>query len=342
MAGKMSPREKAALATQMMGRSAVPSPTSSVVQDAPIRQSNSVQIGLSMAGQGGKVKELEQELAYAKEALVLERDNWMDTLPSKKLDAKLVFPSKWANRDPKSFESPEFDGLKKEIDSAGGNVQPIKVRPIPGSLPQAYEVVFGHRRHRACFDLGLDVLAMIESIDDKELFKEMDRENRQRADLRPYEQGVMYKRALDEGLFSSLRRLADELGADAGNVSRAIQLAKLPEPILDAFSSRLDIQYRWASELTEALKRDADSVLQRARTIQSELSTGNNVSPSDSFNRLTAKIAGDPVKKPRVLKFGDHSMKISESKKTVSFEISRLPNDKLSKIERLIAGVLSE
>ncbi len=342
MAGKMSPRERAALATQMMNMGPSPSPAPVVPHEAPVRQSNSVQIGLSMAGQGGKVKELEKELGEVKEALQHERGSWANTLPSKRLDPRSIQPSKWANRDQKSYEGPVFDGFKAEIESAGGNVQPIKVRPIPGTIPQTYEIVFGHRRHRACLDLGLDVLALIESIDDKELFKEMERENRQREDLRPYEQGVMYKRALDEGMFSSLRKLAEELGADAGNVSKAIQVAKLPDPILDAFSSRLDIQYRWATELSEAVKSDADRVLARASEISSELALGKAVSPSESFSRLIGKIGKVELRKPRVVKVGGHSMKISESAKTVAFEVSRVSKDKLLKIEKLISGVLSE
>lgn len=340
MAGKMSPREKAALATQLMNKAAPPTPVAS--SGVPVRQSNSVQIGLSMAGQGGKVKELEREVEGVREALQLERANWIDTLPSRKLDPKFIKASRWANRDEKSYEGEAFEGLKSEIGSAGGNVQPIKVRPVPGSSPQGYEIVFGHRRHRACLELGLEVLSLIESIDDKELFKEMDRENRQRADLRPYEQGVMYKRALDEGMFSSLRKLAEELGADAGNVSRAIQLAKLPPGVLDAFVSRLDIQYRWATVLSEALKSDANGVLARAGVIATELVSGKKISASESFNRLIAKPEKPASKAFRMLKVGAHSIRISESDKTVVFEVSRVPRDKLVKIERLIAGVLSE
>lgn len=35
-------------------------------------------------------------------------------------------------------------------------------------------------------------------VDDQQMFVEMDRENRQRKDLRPYEQGMMYGHALKE------------------------------------------------------------------------------------------------------------------------------------------------
>ena len=55
MAPKLSPREKAALATQMMNKVAAPSSVASTSNESPVRQINSVQIGLAMAAQGGKV-----------------------------------------------------------------------------------------------------------------------------------------------------------------------------------------------------------------------------------------------------------------------------------------------
>ena len=182
------------------------------------------------------------------------------------LDPRLVHPSKWANRSEQSFKSSDFENLKSEIESAGGNVQPIKVRPLSGARDD-FEIVFGHRRHRACLELGLPVLALIEELNDVALFSQMDRENRQRADLRPFEQGVMYARALDEGLFPSLRKMSESLGVDVGNASKAISLARLPASVLSCFSSPLDLQQAWATDLSVALQKDPDIVLGRARKL---------------------------------------------------------------------------
>ena len=54
-------------------------------------------------------------------------------LPVRQLDAKKVRASKWANRMEQSFQSPLFRALEEEIVAAGGNVQPIKVRPVEGT-----------------------------------------------------------------------------------------------------------------------------------------------------------------------------------------------------------------
>ena len=46
------------------------------------------------------------------------------------LEPSRIAPSRWANRHETSFADAEFALLKEEIRSAGGNVQPIKVRPL--------------------------------------------------------------------------------------------------------------------------------------------------------------------------------------------------------------------
>jgi len=182
------------------------------------------------------------------------------------LDPRKVHATRYANRHETAFSRLSFATLKEEIATSGGNVQPIKVRPKQDA-PGEFEVIFGHRRHRACLELGLPVLSMIEDVGDQELFVQMDRENRERQDLSPWEQGVMYKRALDMGLFPSLRQLAAATGVSPGHVAKALGAADLPEAVIEAFASPLDIQFRWAALLKEALERDATGVVDRARQI---------------------------------------------------------------------------
>lgn len=109
------------------------------------------------------------------------------------------------------------------------------------------------------------MLAMIEPIDDQRLFIEMDRENRERADLRPYEQGVMYQRALDAGLFPSNRKMAETLGVGLPGVGKLLAIARLPSAVLSAFDSPLDIQFAWGLVIASALSKDPDAVLAKAQ-----------------------------------------------------------------------------
>jgi ParB family chromosome partitioning protein len=197
-----------------------------------------------------------------------ELRQWEGAKAGRLLDPAKVRRSRWANRHQASLEGTEYEVLKKDIASAGGNVQPIKVRRISEETFE-YEIVFGHRRHQACLELGLPVLALVDNVSDTDLFVEMDRENRARKDLSPYEQGAMYRRALDEGLFLSNRKLAEATGADLSALGKALSLAGLPQPVLEAFASPLELQYRWAKPLVDALDADRHGVLDRALVLKS-------------------------------------------------------------------------
>jgi ParB family chromosome partitioning protein len=187
------------------------------------------------------------------------------------LDAKQVRPSRYANRISQSFANAEFQALKDEIASAGRNVQAIKVRPAgldDAGLP-TYEIAYGHRRHRCCLELGLRVAAVVEEMSDIELFGQMERENRGRANLSPWEQGVMYKHALDNGLFTSLRKLSNELSVPLAIASTSVQLASLPEDVVMAFESPNDLQFRWVTLLNAALEQRRSEVLAEAKGLAS-------------------------------------------------------------------------
>lgn len=201
------------------------------------------------------------------------------------LDPTRIRPSVYANRHDDAFRNEAFLDLKNDIAQTGRNVQPIKVRRSHGgeSTAQPYEIVFGHRRHRACLELELPVVAIVCDMDDETMFAEMDRENRDREDLSAWEQGVMYRKALENGLFPSLRKLCEALGADSGNASKALALAELPPEVLSAFGSPLVLQFRWGPLIRDALQARPEQVLAACR----EMSLMNPVLPPKRvLNRL--------------------------------------------------------
>lgn len=253
-----------------------PITTVPVVGDSEVRTKTAI---------GAMAQFTERQSSAIKETEILKGRlrEFEGSLPTKKIDPQLIERSKWANRHALSFLDADFGALKADIESQGGNVQPIKIRPLKNKI-ERFEIVFGHRRHQACLELQLPVLAIIEDLDEKHLFIEMDRENRQRKDLRPYEVGCMYAKALDEGLFSSARRLADEVAIDQSQLTKALALARLPQEVLDAFKSPLDLQYRWASGLTAELQKNSDQVL----VVAKEMKTRNpRLSSGDVFKSLT-------------------------------------------------------
>lgn len=230
-----------------------------------------------------KVDDLEGAAARAVE-LEDELRSWEGAKAAKLLDPRIIRWSEWANRNELNFSGEEFNQLKEEIASAGGNVQPIKVRPLKPGAEHAFEIVFGHRRHRACLELGLPVLALIDNLGEADLFVQMDRENRSRKNLSAWEQGCMYQRALDRGLFPSNRQLAEKVGADVGLVGKALALARLPKEVVEAFASPLDLQFRWAKLLNEAHEQDPEALRRRAKAARQ---LGQGRAPKQVMDILT-------------------------------------------------------
>lgn len=219
---------------------------------------------LTLAKAGGateqEVTRLSAELAEAKAA--------MDgALPTKLLDPNDVVASRFTNRHPDSYRDAEYLQLREEIRAAGGNTQPIGVRPLAGS-PGKFELSFGSRRRQACLESGLPVLAMIDQMDDVELFERMERENRQRKNLRPYEQAVLYQQALDAKIYASIRKMGEALQLNPSGLSRLIALARLPAEVVAAFESPLDIKFDWGTTLPEAVSRDRKAVVAKALELQ--------------------------------------------------------------------------
>lgn len=344
--------------TPVVTPQAAPAPGPSHVAAIPAKQDAGVASNAS-AGQGGMTADRvktgpgalmqfmvkESEVHAENQRLKSELEAWEGALPIRKLDPKLVGPSEWANRHPETFTNSKFAELKAEISSAGENTQPIKVRPVPGTNPQRYEIIFGHRRHRACLELGVPVLAMIESVDDRTLFEDMDRENRNREDPRPYEQGDMYRRALDRGLYPSLRALCDAIKVDPGNASKAVKIARLPAEVLDAFPSRLDIQYRWAQPLDEIVSNSSDIAIKRAQEIIEDRKQGRALSSTEVFCRLTAAApAAKPKGKERTLMGKNGSARVIESNGRYQAEFPKgtLRPGQAEKLESFISSLLDE
>jgi len=281
----------------------------------------------------------ESEVARENETLRKELSAWDGAVPAKPLDPAFVKPSNWANRVEESFTDAAFSELKREIEEAGRNVQPIKVRPLPATDPQQYEIVFGHRRHRACLELGVPVWALIESLDDTAMFVEMERENRSRADLSPYEQGQMYVRGAF--LFGSMRKLAEKIHRDVGTVSKASAIASLPESVLAAFPSRNEIQFRWSKPLADLQASSPKQLEERAAEITERRARGERLSAQQVFMALTGvqKVLLRPARE--ILVRGAHVATLSEAggKVVVEFRQGALPTSRQDALVKAIESL---
>lgn len=270
----------------------------------------------------GQMQQVEGELTALRERL----RQYDGSQPTLKIDPKTIRPSRWANRHEASFKTSEFAGLKADIAHAGGNIQPILVRPLK-DVPGQYELVFGHRRHRAALELGIAVLALVwtDALEDAALFAAMDRENRERADLSNYEQGVMYQRALEEHLFPSQRQLAESLGVSHTWVRKALNVAQLPTAVVECFRSPLDITHRHAEQINAAMDKDRRGVLKRVERLR-----GSNLSATQLVarlidggaegpqGRLQIHLAGKPIGSLKRGRAGDLSITLSAQPATTA------------------------
>lgn len=324
--------------------------TARTESSAPVRPHTGV--GMVMGAIAGK-DDLERKLTETQESLEQAQKRLTDYDGAelvRKLDPTTIRRSRWANRDESNFSGAVWEAFKAEIQSAGGNVEPIKVRKVidrqsPGGGPLApeFEAVFGHRRHQACLELGLLVSAVVaETMEDRVLFAEMDRENRQRENLSAWEQGRMYNQALKEGLYPSIRRLASELGVNFSDAARCCKLAQLPDAVVQAFPSPMVIQVRWAKPLADALQSDPDGVLQRAKSLCAER---KDLTPAEVLERLLHQPANKAKAGIPILARGQAaaSLKIGpKGRATVEFEAGALEPTRHDALVQLISDFLND
>ena len=192
------------------------------------------------------------------------------------------------NRTEASFESEEFFLLDESILHNRGNFQPIAVRKllsqeIPADSPLKYRLISGERRLRACAMHQLPVLAMIcEVAPTRELVDRLI-ENHLREPLSPYELGLQLRHTSETGENISRRALARLLGLDPSVVQKAVDIASLPQPVIEAFANPSAIQYRDSKVLKDAVAASQDAVVACAKTLK-----GQELPSKDIVKKLAA------------------------------------------------------
>lgn len=242
------------------------------VTTPPRTYSTPTKLGREMLeGAGATIAKQKQDI----DRLESERKDGMVVL---RLDPKLIRRGQFANRldDSLSSTDEKFAQLKKRIQAEGQHT-PIRVTPLAGDPQYEYEIVFGHRRHAVCLELdrenpaGFPVFALLDATaaDARHHVLRMHSENADRQDLSPFEYGRMYTSWLTAKVFRSQEEIAAAVGLDRTMVTTYIAVARLPEPILEAFGDRRLIAVRWARELTAALKLNERKVIAAAQEIAS-------------------------------------------------------------------------
>ncbi|HEX8465112.1 MAG TPA: ParB/RepB/Spo0J family partition protein [Abditibacterium sp.] len=134
-----------------------------------------------------------------------------------------------------TFLEEELENLAASI-REHGVLQPILVRPLPGSPVGAaqFQLIAGERRWRAATRAGLSqVPAIVRAVDDKSALELAIIENVQRHDISSIESAQAYRRLAKEfGL--SQEEIAGRVGKSRASVANTMRLLDLPEEALGA------------------------------------------------------------------------------------------------------------
>ncbi len=238
---------------------------------------------------------------------------------------------------------------KAEIESfaAHGQRVPVMGRRLQNDPDYEIELAYGARRLFAARHLNLPLLVEVREFTDREGLIAMDIENRQRQDISPYERGLSYRRWLQSGHFKSPKEISETLKVSAPQVSRLLQLARLPAVVVNAFRGPIEIRESWGLKLIELL----DDPQRCAATIRSARSLGNKsprLQGSDVMRKLLAfSVRGrKPKREPhdKVVLGSDGSavfrIRYLNNAIALIFEAEKISERSLSRIEKVLGAIL--
>lgn len=148
-----------------------------------------------------------------------------------------------------------IDGFK----SQGRQEFPAIVRKVDNDPDIDYEVICGARRHwtvtwlRAHNYPEFKYLIEVRDLTDEQAFRLSDIENRDNLDLSDYERATDYKNAL-ESYYKNQKEMARRIEVSEAWLSRYLDLADLPAPVVKAFADITEIRTKYSRDLKPYLK----------------------------------------------------------------------------------------
>lgn len=262
------------------------------------------------------------------------------------LDPSKVHPSFVPDRMVVEHD-PAFDALKESIEQTGQQV-PILVRPHPTEENQ-FQIAFGHRRWRACRDLGIKVRGVVRALSDEELLIAQGQENHERKDLSfietclfvlrlsaDYPQSVICKAInKDKSLVSKYRKLAATMPESfLMTIGPAPKIGRPRwEEMAGYFSEdgKMDpvhqkaVDWLFASEAFLDLDSD-ERFLAVLEALQEADNGVHTEAPEQTVAAKTAKPAGSSNKGW----FGDRQVAFKQTAKATSFIVDHTANPELA------------
>ena len=156
-----------------------------------------------------------------------------ERLPPRVLPIAQLKPNPFQPRH--TFDSEALEDLANSIREKG-ILQPILVRPVPGT-DNEYQIVAGERRWRAAQKARLhEVPVVIKSLTDSEALEFALIENIQRADLNAMEEARGYRQLIEKFHYTQ-EALGQVIGKSRSHIANTIRLMQLPLVVQDFITS---------------------------------------------------------------------------------------------------------
>ncbi|MDO6414317.1 ParB/RepB/Spo0J family partition protein [Sphingomonas sp. BIUV-7] len=228
---------------------------------------------------------------------VADRTEWVDPARCR--------PWRMHNRDLDHLNEDSCRDLIDSFLSAKKQRIPAIVRRVRDDPDFDYEIVAGVRRWwtvrwlRAHHHPEYEYLVTIQAVSDEEAFRVSDVENRSRKDISDWERAKEYTIALAEFYDGSQSQMAEHLNLSRSWLSRLLDVARLPDEIVVAFSDTHDITVRVARDIKPLVgdPRALAKMREEAERLESERQqAGTRMSGPEVAKRLV-KATVEPVAK---------------------------------------------
>lgn len=216
--------------------------------------------------------------------------------------------------------------LIESIQAENGNRIPVVVRRTPNNEKQ-YELVIGTRRHWAISWLNanhypeIELVAIIEDLDDEAAFRLADIENREREDISDLERGANYKAAVDAYYDGVQSKMADRVKLSKSMLARYIGLTDIPQTIVSAFSSPMDLQVRHGDKLLPSIRTPA--LRERMEVAAKEIAAEQSFRQSDDQEPISGADVVARLIKATTARVGRSQKTIIEAKGATIGQVDR-------------------
>lgn len=263
------------------------------------------------------------------------------------VDVNECEPWKYANR-----LDGDMGDIQELIDSikSDSQLQPALVRTLQeprGDIK--YEIIFGRRRHLACKALNIPFLVIKKNITDlQEAVVSQDAENKFRNDVSPYSNAQLYKRLLDDGLFSSTRALSKKLRIPSSTLNDLMAFNRIPEDLVAQLPNIHGLSRSFAAKivgLIEKSSQEKDALYLLAPKIGASISSP--VKLEGAVNSIVSKNVASRVRKAKKFSMlsGEKAFTLKYDQRgtpTIVFDKQALTNVNLDSICERILEVFND